>query len=116
MRSALFPLSIQGGCCRSREPTVWGQVIAWSVYARRASRIDPANLLQTVSRSAIAEAILRPGACWLKPQLSRFKNTIGTIHTGIIITMDTGIIKEDIGHTGMVGMFSSLSISSGIRR
>src|SRR5258705_13606233 len=43
MRSALFPLSIQGGCCRSREPTVWGQLIAGSVSTRRASCIDPAN-------------------------------------------------------------------------
>src|SRR6266850_2004114 len=47
MRSALLPLSIQGGCCRSREPTVWSQLIAGSVSARRASRIDPANLLPT---------------------------------------------------------------------
>ena len=37
MRSALFRLSIQGGCCRSREPTVWSQLIAGSVSARRAS-------------------------------------------------------------------------------
>jgi aryl-alcohol dehydrogenase-like predicted oxidoreductase len=43
MRSALLPLSIQGGCCRSREPTVWSQLIAGSVFARRASRIDPAK-------------------------------------------------------------------------
>src|ERR1700724_812027 len=40
MRSALFPLSIQGGCCRSKEPTVWSPLIAGSVYARRKSRID----------------------------------------------------------------------------
>src|SRR6266403_2801992 len=44
MRSAPLPLSIQGGCCRSREPTVWGQVIAGSVYARRARRIDGPKL------------------------------------------------------------------------
>src|SRR3984957_10993945 len=44
MRSALLPLSIQGGCYRSREPTVWSQWIAGSVSVRRASRIDPANL------------------------------------------------------------------------
>ena len=44
MRSALFPLSIQGGCCRSREPTVWNRLIAGSVFARRASRIDPVTL------------------------------------------------------------------------
>src|ERR1700733_11031325 len=37
MRSALFRLSIQAGCCRSREPTVWSQLIAGSVSARRAS-------------------------------------------------------------------------------
>src|SRR5260221_13499329 len=62
MRSALLPLSIQGGCCRSREPTVWDQVIAWSVYARRENRIDPANLFPAASRFAIASAILRPRA------------------------------------------------------
>jgi hypothetical protein len=33
-------------------------VIAGSVYARRASRIDPANLLPTASRSAIAFSVL----------------------------------------------------------
>src|ERR1700730_70535 len=47
MKSALFPLSIQDGCCRSREPTVWGQLIAGNVYASRSSRIDPASLLTT---------------------------------------------------------------------
>ena len=51
MRSVLLPLNIQGGCCRSRAPTVWSQLIAWSVYGRRASGIDPANLLPTASRS-----------------------------------------------------------------
>jgi hypothetical protein len=51
MRSALFPLSIQGGCYRFREPTVWGQVIAVSIYTRRSSRID---LLPSARRSAIA--------------------------------------------------------------
>ena len=40
MRSALFLLSIQVGCCRSREPTAWSQLIAGSVFARRASRIN----------------------------------------------------------------------------
>jgi len=35
MRSALFPLSIPGGYCRSREPTVWGQLIAGRVSAKR---------------------------------------------------------------------------------
>src|SRR5712664_2124625 len=43
MRSALLPLSIQGGCCRSREPTAWGPLIVGSDCARRAHRID-ANL------------------------------------------------------------------------
>jgi hypothetical protein len=33
-----------------------------SIYAKRSSRIDPANLLPTASRSAIASAILRPVA------------------------------------------------------
>src|SRR5258705_8432327 len=60
MRSALFPLSIQDGCYRSREPTVWGQLIAGNVYARPASRIDPASLLAAGSRAAIASAILGP--------------------------------------------------------
>src|SRR5260370_31961212 len=59
MGSARLPLSSQGGCCRSKEPTVWGQLIAGSVYTRRASCIDPANLLPTASGSAIASAILR---------------------------------------------------------
>jgi hypothetical protein len=36
-----LPLSIQGGCCRFREPTVWDQLIAGSVSARQATRIDP---------------------------------------------------------------------------
>src|SRR5882672_5637395 len=49
MRSALFPLSIQDGCCRSREPTVWRQLIAGNVYARRANRIDPVSLLTTAA-------------------------------------------------------------------
>jgi hypothetical protein len=40
MRSACFPLNIQGGCCHSREPTVWSQLIAGSVSTRRKSRID----------------------------------------------------------------------------
>src|ERR1700722_8117371 len=53
MRSALFPLSILGGRCRSRELTVWGQRIAMSIYAKRSSRVDPANLLPTDSRSEI---------------------------------------------------------------
>jgi hypothetical protein len=44
MRSARFPLNIRGGCCHSREPTVWSQLIAGSAYARRKSRADPANL------------------------------------------------------------------------
>jgi hypothetical protein len=62
MRSALLPLSIQVGCCRSRQPTVWDQLIAGSVYVRRAHRID-ANLFPTASTFAIAAAILRPVAC-----------------------------------------------------
>jgi hypothetical protein len=40
MRSALFPLNIPGGCCRSRALTGWGQRIAMSSYARRKSRLD----------------------------------------------------------------------------
>src|ERR1700722_2174182 len=67
MRSALLPLSIQGGCCRSREPTVWNQLIAGSVFARRASRIELANLLQRSGR-----VILWPtntgGTQWLRPR------------------------------------------------
>jgi hypothetical protein len=39
-------------------------LIAGSVYARRASRIDPANLLPTASRSAI-EAIIATSALYL---------------------------------------------------
>jgi hypothetical protein len=34
MRSKLFPVSIQGGCCRSIAPTVWSQLIAGCVLAR----------------------------------------------------------------------------------
>jgi hypothetical protein len=45
MRSALFSRRIQGG--RSRERTGCGHLIAWRVYARRASRID---LVHTVSQ------------------------------------------------------------------
>jgi hypothetical protein len=41
VRLALLPLSIQGGRCRSRKPTVWGQLIAGSAYGRQASRTDP---------------------------------------------------------------------------
>jgi hypothetical protein len=50
--------------------TVWDQRIAMSIYAKRSSRIDRANLLPTASRSAIASAILRPAACWyaVKPR------------------------------------------------
>jgi putative transposase len=40
MRSALFPLSIPGGCYRSRALTGSGQLIAMSVYARRKSSPD----------------------------------------------------------------------------
>jgi Phage integrase, N-terminal SAM-like domain len=40
-----------------REPTVWSQLIAGSVYARRASRID---LLPTASRSSIASVVKPP--------------------------------------------------------
>src|SRR5580658_4447453 len=29
VRSAFFRLSIQAGCCHSREPTVWSQLIVW---------------------------------------------------------------------------------------
>src|ERR1700722_327937 len=46
MRPALLLLSIQGGCCRSREPTAWDQPIAGSDWVRCATRIDPPNLAQ----------------------------------------------------------------------
>ena len=36
---ALLPLSIQGGCCRSREPIVWSQLIAGNVFARGSRQI-----------------------------------------------------------------------------
>src|SRR2546428_10165947 len=39
-------------------PTVCGQLIAGSIFARRARRIEPAILLPTASRSAIAGARL----------------------------------------------------------
>src|ERR1700688_4440082 len=64
MRSALFPLSIQDGCCRSREPTVWGQLIAGNVYARRASRIDPASLLTTAPIGATLSVCAGGGRSW----------------------------------------------------
>ena len=49
----------------------------------------------------------------LKRQLLWLKNTIGTIHTGIITIMDIGIITEGIGHTGMASIFSLRSIKTG---
>src|SRR6266446_4698991 len=39
-------------------PTVCGQLIAGSIFARRTRRIEPASLLPTASRSAIAGARL----------------------------------------------------------
>ena len=36
MRSALFPPSTRVGCCRTKEPTVWGSLIARSIYPGRA--------------------------------------------------------------------------------
>jgi hypothetical protein len=44
--------SILGGGCHSREPTVWTQLIAGCVFARRERRIDSANLLSNSGRSA----------------------------------------------------------------
>src|ERR1700730_14153325 len=110
MRSACFPLNIQGGCCHSREPTVWSQLIAGGVSARRKSRIDRGRKRCPQIRTAIWPASCR----WRQSQ---------RIAILIVCGADRGpVVRHFPRHIGRrsrtlerIGRFGARDIDFGIR-